>query len=474
MSFAHLNELLFLNALKKTAHGVYVVGGAVRDHLLKKHSKDIDLIVQGLEYQDIVTLLKPFGNANLVGKSFGVIKFDPKDSDLEFDIALPRTEQSTGLGHKDFKVNFDPNLNIKDDLQRRDFTINAIAYDLKSQNFIDPFAGQVDLKNKEIKTVFKNSFVEDPLRLLRAVQFSARLQFQIEKQTFVDMKTHAKLIQTVAKERIAEEIKKLFKAPKPSDGFRLMHKTQVLQYVFPDIEKTIGVTQPKKNNEDVFTHTMKVLDAARGAEELQNPGDLTIMLSALFHDTGKPKTKRETDDGRTTFFNHQHISTGIAWRWMKDFKISNIGVNPRDVCHLVKHHMFETSQFHNEKALRRFIRKIGKKHIFNLLDLRLSDKKGGRFPNKVYGILKLREQIQSELNKKPALSPKDLALNGDDIQKLGFPKGPIIGFIQYHLLEKVRLLLFYVGLVLPLISHLTNGQCRCGLHLTLPHNLLHL
>lgn len=440
MNFKQLGNTPFVKHLHSIQAEVYLVGGCVRDTLLKKEAKDLDMIIRNLPMEKLKKELNQFGKTNLVGKSFGVLKFYPiNQKGIEIDVALPRKEISTGLGHKDFQVDYDHTLPIKDDLGRRDFTINAIALNLQTGEYIDPYNGQKDLNNKIIRTVFTNSFVEDPLRLMRAVQFAARLNFKIEEKTFQQMKKHAKLILTVAKERVAEEIKKLFLAEKPSHGFHLMRDTGLLKYVFPDIQKTIGVLQPNKNNEDVFDHTMKVLDAARSANELEKPGDLTIMFSALFHDTGKPKTKREheADKKRVTFFNHQHVSTGIAWRWMKDFKISTIGVNPKEVCHLVKHHMFETSQFHNEKALRRFIRKIGPNHIFNLLDLRLSDKKGGRFPNKVYGILKLRENIKKELSKKPPFTPKDLAIDGEAIMKLGFPKGPIVGLIQFALMEIV-------------------------------------
>ena len=439
MKNLNLKNYAFLNDLFQSNGEVYLVGGSVRDELMKRETKDYDLIVRKLPFETLIQILKKNGRTDLVGKSFGIIKFLPKENpDREFDIALPRKEISTGSGHRDFEVDFDPDIPIEDDLKRRDFTINAIAKDLKTQKWIDPFSGKQDIEDKRIQTVFENSFLEDPLRLLRAVQFATRFNFQIEEKTFENMKQHAALIKTVSRERIITEIKKLLLAPKPSQGFDLMRDTGLLKFVFPDIEKTIGVIQPKKNNEDVYTHTMKVLDAARGAQELEKPGDLDIMFSALFHDTGKPKTRREGEDTeRVTFYNHQHVSTGIAWRWMKDFRATTIGVNPKHVCHLVKHHMFETKEFHNDKALRRFIRKVGKENVFDLLDLRLADKKGGKFPKKVYGILNLREKIKEELSKKPPFTAKDLVLNGHDIMGLGFQAGPIIGKIQKFLIEHV-------------------------------------
>jgi putative nucleotidyltransferase with HDIG domain len=435
-----LKTFSFFKALIAIDAEIFLVGGSVRDELLGKSIKDLDLVVRGIAIDNLVTVLKKHGKTNLVGKSFGIIKFRPKEApEIELDIALPRTETSTGTGHRDFEVSFDPHLPLEEDLRRRDFTINAIAQNLLTGTIIDPFNGQKDIKDGLIRTVFEASFLEDPLRLLRAVQFSARLKFKIEERTLDEMCRHAGLIRTVAKERIIEEIRKLFLAEKPSVGFDLMRNTGLLQIVFPDVWNMIGVTQPNKNNEDVYTHTMKVLNAARQAEELEKSGDLAIMFAALFHDAGKPKTRREDDDDEklVTFYNHQLVSTGIAWRWLKDFRAATIGVDPSHVCHLVKHHMFETKEFHNDRALRRFINKVGKDNVMDLLDLRLADKKGGRFPNKVYGIMKLREKIQEEISKKPPFTPKDLALNGHDIMELGFKPGPVIGEIQKYLMEIV-------------------------------------
>lgn len=440
MNPIELKSSSFFKSLIALGAEIFLIGGSVRDELLGKPLKDLDLVIRHIAMDDLVATLKKHGKTNLVGKSFGVIKFRPKEMpEIELDIALPRTEMSTGTGHKDFEVSFDPHLPLEEDLRRRDFTINAIAQNLQTGIIIDPFGGQKDLKEGLIRTVFEASFLEDPLRLLRAVQFAARLKFKIEARTFDEMIRHAGLIRTVAKERIIEEVRKLFLAEKPSVGFDLMRDTGLLQIVFPDVWQMIGVTQPNKNNEDVYTHTMKVLNAARAAEELVRPGNLEIMFAALFHDAGKPKTRRENDEDEksVTFYNHQLVSTGIAWRWLNDFRATAIGVNPSHICHLVKHHMFETKEFHNDRALRRFINKVGKDNVIDLLDLRLADKKGGRFPNKVYGIMKLREKIQEEIEKKPPFTPKDLALNGHDIMELGFKPGPVIGEIQKFLMEIV-------------------------------------
>lgn len=434
-----LREAKFIEDIENIQGHVYLVGGSVRDYLLGRLQKDTDLLVTGLALDKLIAILSRHGLVNLVGKSFGVIKFRLSDHDGEIDIALPRREVSTGLGHKDFDVIFDPELPVETDLRRRDFTINAMALHLRSGQITDPCGGRGDLENKILRLVFPQAFVEDPLRLLRAVQFASRFGLIIEPDTREAMQKSAGLIRTVARERIVEEVRKLFLAARPSIGFDIMHETGMLPMIFPDVAAMKGVTQPQKNNEDVYTHTMKVLDASRSAFEMEKPGNLEIMFSALFHDAGKPATRRQVDEtGKVSFFNHQHVSTRIARQWLKYYKATTIGLDTQRVCHLVRHHMFETKPFQdNERAIRRFINKVGPDSIFDLLDLRLADKKGGRFPDKVYGIIKLREKIHEEINKQNAFCIRDLKLNGHEIMKLGYAPGPVIGEIQKFLLGQV-------------------------------------
>lgn len=438
MNPSKITALNFIQKLLKSNGEVYLVGGNVRDHLLNIPHKDFDLLVRKIPYSSLTKLLKPFGNVSSVGKSFGIVKFRPKDMpDLEFDFSLPRVEKSTGVGHRDFEVDFNPDIPVKDDLARRDFTINAMAIDLGSGKIIDPFSGQFDLKKGTIRQVFKDTFVQDPLRLLRAIQFSARLEFPIESETLAAMKQHAKLIKTVSQDRIIEEIRKLFLANRPSKGFDLMRKTGILKIIFPFLENMIGVLQPMKKNEDVYQHTMKVLDATHSAGEMENPGSIDIMLSALLHDIGKPRTVRyDNNKERTTFYGHQIVSKRIAKKWLQEYRVTNIGAKPEKIITLIENHMFETKAFYTDRAIRRFINKVGKENIFDLIDLRIADKKGGNYPGSMKGILNLRKRIRDELNKKPPFGPKDLVLNGSDIMNLGFQEGPIIGKIQSFLVEK--------------------------------------
>lgn len=408
---------------------VYEVGGPVRDELMNREIKDHDYLVRRLTVKQIQNLLEPFGTVTLIGRSFGVVKFTPHGKrSATVDIALPRKEKSTGEGHRDFEVDFDPELPVEEDLGRRDFTINAMARDIKTNKLIDPFGGQEDLKKRLLRQVFPSAFKEDPLRLMRAVQFAARLNLRIEGQTWEAMREHAPLIKTVSRERIAEEIGKLMAAAKPSRGFEIMRDCGLLTHVLPELEAIVGIDQDKQPGEDVFDHTMRVLDATRGDSAIKHSGNLDLMFAALLHDIGKSKTKRYHEPSeRVVFFGHQIASKRMARRWLEHNKISTLGVNADTVCKLIEHHMFETKAYFTDKAIRRFIAKISPELIFMLMDLRLADNRGGKHPTGIKGVQKLTKRIKMEMDRKPPFGPKDLAIGGHELMELGFPEGPQIG-----------------------------------------------
>ncbi|MBI2339489.1 MAG: HD domain-containing protein [Deltaproteobacteria bacterium] len=439
MNSPRLPHFPFIDELIRRGGEVYLVGGNVRDHFLKIEHNDYDLLVRKIPYAVLVDLLKKRGKTATVGKTFGVIKFTPEQTGVPaFDIALPRIEKSTGAGHRDFQVDFDPELAVERDLARRDFTINAMALNLATEELVDPFGGKKDLEGRILRQVFLEAFVEDPLRLMRGVQFTARFELKPDPGTLDAMKKHAPLISTVSRERIIEEIRKLLLARYPSIGFDLMRETGLLPIVFPFVDRMIGVLQPMKENEDVYLHTMKVLDAARSCPDLDEPGNMDIMFSALLHDAGKPATRGyDPVKKQTTFYSHQLVSKKIARRWLNEFKATCIGLDIDRILNLVENHMFETKHYYTDRAIRRFINKIGPDNIFRLIDLRIADRQGGKFPRSLKGVYRLREKIREELEKKPPFGPRDLAVNGHDIMKLGFKAGPIIGKIQKFLVEKV-------------------------------------
>ena len=428
-----------LRVLAEAGGELYEVGGPVRDRLMGTKPKDHDILCRLLPMESAVKLLRPLGKVALVGKSFGVLKFSPRsDPSVEIDIALPRRERSTGAGHRDFEVDFDPQIPIEDDLRRRDFTINSMALSLSDGMLVDPFGGQADLDAKILRQVFPKAFEEDPLRLVRGVQFSARFGLTVDPATWESMKAHAKLIETVSGERISQELVKLMKAPRPSEGFDMMHESGLLKIILPELEALKGVEQDKKPGDDVYAHTMRALDAARSDGQIETAGDPDLLFAILLHDIGKAKTARfHPPSKRIVFFGHQLVSARLARRWMERMKLSSAGLKPDKIVSLIKMHMFETKASFTERAIRRFIAKVGQELIFPLLDLRLADNRGGKHPQGIKGVTRLRQRIREEIAKKPPFGPRDLAVDGNDLIGMGFPEGPLVGAVLSELVERV-------------------------------------
>jgi len=331
------------------------------------------------------------------------------------------------VGHKDFSVQFDPNLPVEEDLVRRDFTINAMALALDNEELIDPLDGMVDLKNRQLRMTSENSFLEDPLRMLRAVQFAARFNFLIEPQTFDAMRRNAELIESVSAERIAEELNKLMtRAKAPSDGFRLMQTSGLLKGIMPELEATVGVDQPGPYHKyDVFEHTLHAIDAA--------PPKLAVRMAALFHDITKPKHRRLVEKG-ATFYGHEISGARVAKQVLTRLRYSKEFID--NVTTLVERHMFTTAV--SDKGMRRLVKRVGVGLIFDLLDLRRADVEAQGMGGTTNDVDEFEANIKDELAKKPPFGYKDLALKGDDIMKMfHMHAGPGVGIILQHLMEAV-------------------------------------
>ncbi len=439
---------MIVEALGEAGGRVYLVGGAVRDRLLGREVKDLDLLVTGLSAERLAEILSRFGKVHAVGRSFGVLKLrtdarlGPGGAAGEVDVALPRREVSTGAGHRDFEVDFDPRIPVEEDLGRRDFTVNAMAAevlgdDLEPARIVDPWGGREDLAARRLRMVFSETFREDPLRLLRAVQFSARFGLEVEKKTLERMTRDASLVRTVSPERIAAELGKLMSAPKPSVGFRLMERTGILQPILPEVSAMAGVEQPLPfHDADVLGHTLKSLDAARGDAEIEEPGHPDLMWAVLLHDAGKPEARAFSEKkGRVTFYGHARIGRRLALGLARRLKLSTAGADPGRVARLVERHMFDARPDLSDKALRRFVRKTGVEDVFILLDLRIADVRGQRNPGGVGEAVSLRRRIRKMLEAKEPFGLKDLAVSGRDLIALGCEEGPRIGRILGELLD---------------------------------------
>jgi len=284
-----------------------IVGGAVRDYFLGlQKSKDIDIEVYNINsLEELVELLEEFGSVNLVGKAFGIIKLKTKEE--EFDFSLPRTEKKIAKGHKGFEVHTHKNLSFQEAARRRDFTINAMGYDIITKKFLDPFNGKKDIEAKRLHIVDTKSFVEDPLRVYRAIGFAARFEMELSAKTKELCKIMVARgdLEELPKERIFEEFKKfLLKAKKPSIALELLRELGIIKY-FPELQAIIGIPQePSYHAEgDVWTHTLMVVDEMAKLKSGDERVDVVRLFSALCHDFGKPLTTKKID-GKWRAFNH--------------------------------------------------------------------------------------------------------------------------------------------------------------------------
>ena len=294
--------------VKDAGGAAYFVGGYVRDLLLGRDNKDIDLEIHGIVPEVLTDILSSLGDMTAFGESFGV--FGLRHYDL--DIAMPRSEIAVGPGHRDFLCTLDPFIGTEKAAMRRDFTINALMQDVVTGEIVDHFGGLEDLRNGLIRHIDDQRFAEDPLRVLRGAQFAARFHFQIAPRT-IEVCSRMDLSH-LASERIFGELEKaLLKSDTPSVFFKELRKMNQLDLWFQEVKALIGVPQPEKYHPegDVWNHTMMILDnAAALREHAENP--IGLMLAALCHDFGKVSTTRMEEDGRLHAFGHEKAGIPLA------------------------------------------------------------------------------------------------------------------------------------------------------------------
>ncbi|HEX8196684.1 MAG TPA: HD domain-containing protein [Pyrinomonadaceae bacterium] len=291
--------------IKENGGRALLVGGCVRDFLMGIEPKDFDVEVYGVEPHRLREILERFGKVDAVGEAFTVYKIGNN-----LDVSLPRRERKTGRGHRGFTIEGDPQMSFEEACKRRDFTINAILQDPLNGEIIDPFDGRKDIERKLIRVVAPETFVEDSLRVLRAAQFAARFDFEIESETAA--LCHSIDLSDLPKERIWGEFEKLLlKAEKPSIGLKWFYDLKIAEKLFPELTALIGVPQnPEWHPEgDLDVHTLLVVDEARKLiDDLPYPKRVAVMLGALCHDFGKPATTRFFDGA---WRSHGHDEAGV-------------------------------------------------------------------------------------------------------------------------------------------------------------------
>ena len=336
-----------------------VVGGWVRDRLRNQPSKDIDLEVFGIQHDRLPGLLAPFGRVEPVGQSFPVYKV------AGIDVALPRRESKSGRGHRGFQVTGDPTMSPSDAARRRDFTINAIAWDPLTDQYEDPFDGRQDIDRRVLKAVDLATFGDDSLRVLRAIQFAARFEFTLEQQTASLCRRIP--LDDLPAERVWGELEKLLLAARrPSLGFELALDLGVIDAVLPEMRPLVGcVQEPEWHPEgDVWVHTLMVIDRARELNsDLDRARLTTVMLGAMCHDLGKPSTTAFSD-GRIRSLNHEEAGVAPTISLLDRLNIHTIdGFDVRtQVVGLVAHHlkpgMFRKAEQVGDGAFRRLAQKV--------------------------------------------------------------------------------------------------------------------
>lgn len=455
---------------------VYLVGGAVRDYLMGiENIKDYDFVVRNIKSEDLNNFLKKEGKVNLVGKNFGVYKFYPRDENLEeaIDIALPRKEHSINFsgGYKDFDVQSDYKMNIKEDLARRDFTVNALAYNLRNNKLIDEFEGLVDLDNKIIKTVGspEERFREDYSRMLRALRFSCQLDFTIKKNTFENLKKNIANINkerfiTEEKERIvpletiSEELLKAF-LENPIKALDLYDKANVFNQLMPELLNMKECEQPSNfhSEGDVWQHTrlcLKNLKSEYFRKQFKENTDLNaeLVITVLLHDIGKPitiQTPEKDGTDRVRFNGHDIQGAKLARNICKRLKLDSqpqntpLRLDPDNVFWMIKKHLIMVHGDINDMRAatieKLFFNKLrpGK----NLLRLLYIDaistipEKGKTDLTNFYKLVKRIEELDKLHKKKDKLPPP--ILDGHEIMnKFNLEPSPKIGKLLSVLREE--------------------------------------
>lgn len=406
------------------AHGgqAFLVGGCLRDLLLGRPAKDFDIATDLLPER--VKAL--FGRVHEVGAAFGTLMVPFGDG--IYEVTTFRTEAQYRDGRHPDQVAYSQHL--EEDLRRRDFTINAMAFDPRQERIEDPFDGLGDLKRQRIRAVGDplERFREDALRLLRAVRFATELGFKIERQSMAALQQEAEGLQRISAERIRQELNRILLAETPSRGLKLLHHAGLLRIVLPELEACRGVAQNRFHAHDVFTHSVMATDAAP-------PDNLAVRLAALLHDVAKPET-REEKGGDYTFYAHQMVGARKADRILRRLRYSN---DEREkVTHLIRHHMFYYQPEWTDSAVRRFARAVGVENIPDLIALRLADMAGNtKKSGDTRPLQALLQRVEEVIAKDTALSVKDLAIGGKELAELGVAPGPAYGRILRALLEQV-------------------------------------
>lgn len=407
-----------MDVFKKNKFQIYVVGGAVRDMLVDP-STSLRTINWDFTTNATPEQIQKLFPDSFYNNSYGTVSI-PQDK-IIFEITPFRTESNYSDSRHPEKIEWAKT--IEEDLSRRDFTINAIAYDGK--NIIDPYGGQKDISNKLIKAVGEpdKRFTEDALRLIRAIRFTSQLGFLIETKTQESIQKNASLITKISWERIRDEFLKILSGDHPSEGVLFLKSTGLLIYILPEVDICFTIPQksPKRHHVyDVGTHLVMALKNCPSK-------DVITRFASLIHDIGKAKTFHKDEKTELiTFFNHEVVGKKQSEKIADRFRLSN--KQKEKLVTLVAEHQFTVSETQTDKAVRRFIRGVTKEYLQDMLDLRTADRIGSGATPTSWRTELFKKRLE-EVQKQP-FSIKDLKINGENVMKiLKIKPGPKVGEI---------------------------------------------
>ncbi len=379
---------------------IYVVGGAVRDWILKKEVNDWDFATNLTPEE----MKKIFPKNSFCENQFGTFSVVVGKDEI-FEITTYRSEAGYSDKRHPDKISWGKTL--KEDLERRDFTINAIALDIEGQ-ITDLHGGIEDLNNRLIKTVGNpdDRFSEDALRMMRAIRIAAQIGFLIEEKTFESIQKNAPLIKEIAGERIRDELFKILLSKKPGDGIRLLKNSGLLAEIMPELLLGVGMGQKGHHIYDVWDHELEALNNCQS----KNP---VTRLACLLHDVGKPVVMKE-EKGEKTFYNHEVVGSRIAVNIGKRLRLSKDELEQLFI--LVRWHMFTVEDTQTDKAVRRFIRNVTPKYLDEMISLRRSDRLGSGAKESSWRWELFKKRL-IEVQKQP-FSVKDLKVNGLDVMEI--------------------------------------------------------
>lgn len=425
-----------INKLKKAGYEAFAVGGSVRDLLMGRETRGWDFTTNATPEQILAVFPDSFydNRFGTVGVKINLSENAIAQTDKKtppddiYEITTYRSEK----GYADHRH---PDTlmwgkTLEEDLARRDFTINAIAFDGKT--IIDPHNGQTDLKNKIIRTVGNpdERFAEDALRLMRAVRIAAELGCMIEPAMLEAVRKHASTLSQISAERIRDELMRILASPYAADGVLMMKSTGILAVILPELEAAFAIQQksPKRHHMyDVGTHSVMALKHCPS-------GDPVVRFATLLHDIGKVKTYA-IKNNIVTFYNHEVVSTKITKNILERLRFPN--KDAQKILTLVRWHQFTVDERQTDSALRRFIRHVGRENLSDMLALRIGDRMGGGARETSWRLELFKNRLE-EVQKQP-FTVADLKINGFDVMKaLNCKPGPIVGKTLNELFSQVE------------------------------------